>query len=443
MPTRTGRLGNITFKKETTYGTYIAGDMQLRAGSESIARQVGYVEDTALVSEIYTTDMIPASDGAAGALDSSFHPDVAGVLLHGVLGGEAAVADPVAAWVILSYTGTDNYQRFTKSSNTLTSETSVDGSSWSKDANFGTAGDLDISGATVDTIAELVAVVGAYTGYDAVYFGSGSVASTTIVDFTATSTRANDEILGAMLMRATVPAATLSKTHTLTPALAAAEIPSYSITVNRALGTNASVGFTGCKFSSATIAATAGELVKINLPVIAQKEETGKTDISLTLPDQRPYIASKMKIVIIDNANGTIYDMTDITDISIAINTNIDQTKVVGSEYIIEPTRQKASMDISFTALNTTTSYALRGSYTGGTSVQMFIYFLSAESIESGVPYSIMMRFPAVQLTEYNSTLSTPDRLTIAANSTVLKPKNATYPRHIYAYVVDNDLTTY
>ena len=60
---RTGRLGNITFKKETTWGTFVTPDVRLRASSESMNRTVEHTEDSALIDAIYTTEMIKTKDG--------------------------------------------------------------------------------------------------------------------------------------------------------------------------------------------------------------------------------------------------------------------------------------------------------------------------------------------------------------------------------------------
>jgi hypothetical protein len=73
MAARTGRLGNVTFKKEATYGTYLTGDSYLRVSSESMNRAVEHAEDPALVSQIYTTDLIKVGDAIGGSWGRDRH----------------------------------------------------------------------------------------------------------------------------------------------------------------------------------------------------------------------------------------------------------------------------------------------------------------------------------------------------------------------------------
>lgn len=441
MP-NTGRLGSIVFKKETTWGTYVSGDVQLRASTESMNRAVEYAEDAALVGQLYTTDMIKVADGAAGSFEAAMHPDTIGIVLHGVLGGESAVTDPKQAYLIISYTGTSDYARLTKSTNTLTAELSSDGTSYSGDSNFGTSGDLDLSAAGNDTLTELQAVIAGYTGWDAVLCGDGSTASTDVPDFSATLLRSADEIVGAFLFAPTNTSATGAKTHTIYPAAATATLPSYSVTVNRTLGTNKSVGFVGTKFNSVTMTNAAKDLCKISIAATCKEEQEDKTDISLTVPDVQAYTTPKMKIVMVES-DGSLTEFTEARDFSLTINANIDATNVIGSYNIVEQIRQNATMEISMTANTSSTTYAPRSNFTAGTHVGLFIFWQGNEETSDGDDYSVMCRIPDIQLTDYNSPLSTPDRLTLSITGTIVKPKNTVYTNHIQFFVVDSDTTTY
>jgi hypothetical protein len=198
----TGRLGNVAYKKESTWGTYIAGDTYIRVSTESLSRTVEHTEDPALISEIYTTDMIKVGDGISGSMEAVQHGDEMGELLWGVMGGQDAPASPVKSWLLVSYNGTANYMRLTKSGTSLTAETrNTSTEAWTGDSNFSTAsGILTLSDAANDTLTELTSVIGGKTGYDAILFGAGTHASSDISDFSATEIRNNDIRVGGYLM---------------------------------------------------------------------------------------------------------------------------------------------------------------------------------------------------------------------------------------------------
>jgi hypothetical protein len=366
------------------------------------------------------------------------------MLLFGVLGGEAAVANPANAWALVGYLGTANYMRLTKSGTNLTAETRATSTeSWVADTNFSTAaGVLDLTSASYDTLTELVTYINGRTGYDAVLFGD-STASTTLADFSATEIRSNDVRVGSYLMKSETTSTT-AKVHTLTPATAATSLPSWSFTINRALGTDTSVGAVGCKFSSITLTNAAKDLCKFSLTVDGQAEETGKTDAAVTVPTVEGFLAAKMKIVF-EEADGSLTELGEVKDYSITINSNVDDNRVIGSFNKKEQTRQNSTIEYSFTANNTSSQYALRDNYTADTSVGVYLWWESNTNADTtnAIPYSMLFRIPDSKLKDYNSPLSTPDRLVITGSGQVVKPLNATYTSHITCYVVDNDITTY
>ena len=440
----TGRLGDITLNKETIWGTYIAGTVKLRASGESMNRTVEHTEDPALIGELYTTDMIKIGDGIEGSLDGVIHGDEIGELLFGVLGGEAAVANPAKSWLLVGYNGTANYARLTKSGTSLTAETrSTSTESWVADTNFSTAaGVLDLSLDAYDTLTELQTYIAARTGYDAAIFGD-STDSTTLADFAATELRNNDERVGSMLMKAE-NSSTTAKMHTLSPADATTLLPSYSLTINRNLGTNKSIGAVGCKLSSISLSNAAKDLCKFSVAVNGKAEETDKTDVSVTVPSVEGFLAANMKIII-EEADGSLTDMDEVKDYSLTISANVSDNRVIGSFYKKEQVRQNSTIEHSFTANNTPTQYALRTNYTADYPVGIYIYWKSNTNADTtnGIPYSMLIRIPESKLTDYNSPLSTPDQLTISAAGTAVKPSNTVYTDHITAYVIDGDTSSY
>lgn len=440
----TGRLGNVAYKKETTWGVYTAADEYFRVSTESFNRGVEHTEDPSLISEIYTTDMIKISDGISGSMEGVMHGNEIGEVVWGVLGGQSSAVEPAEAWVLVGYNGTANYARLTLAGTNLTAETrSTSTEAWTGDSNFSTAaGVLDISAAAYDTLTELQAYITARTGYDSVLFGD-STGSSKLAAFSATSIRTNDIRDGSYAMKAE-NASTVAKMHTLTPAPSTGTLPSFSFTINRDLGTNKSIAATGCKFSSINLTNAAKDLCKFSLTVDGKEELTDQTDVSITVPTVEGFLSANMKIVM-EEADGSLTELDEVKDYSLTINSNVDDNRVIGSFTKKEQVRQNSTIEYSFTANNTTTQYALRSNYTADTPVGVFLYWKSNDNADTanGIPYSIMIRIPDSKLTDYNSPLSTPDRLTISAAGTVIKPQNIVNTSHITVYIVDGDTSSY
>lgn len=442
---RTGRLGNISFKKESTWGSYIAGDLYLRASTESLANKIDNVEDPSLVGQIFPTDQIKVAEGVEGGIEGVCQPDTIGVLLHGVLGGESsAVGNGTLGHIVVSYNGANAYERITKATTNLTVEKSTLGSSWIGDSTFGTAGVLDLSSSLYDNLGLLTTYISSISGFDAVLLGSSTAGSTNIANFSATNLKSASVKVGAKILDCESSVSTTAKKHSLFSALATQELPSYSFTINRVLGTNQSLGYIGCKIKSLSIQQSAKDLSKISISLDGKQELTAQTDISLTLPTAQAFSSNNWKIVF-EDSTGNLTEFDEVKDLSININSNVDDNRVVGSLYKKEQIRQKGTIDISMTANNTSTQYALRTSYLNSTGVSVYLYVKSATLIDStnSVPYSLLIRIPEIKFTDFASPLNTPDRLTITAAGSVIKPKNTTYTQHIYCYVVDNDITTY
>lgn len=443
MSVRTGRLGNITIKKEAAWGTPITTDLLLRAASESIGRTIEHTEDNALVGEIYPTDKVKVADGAAGSLEGNAHGDEVGPLVHGALGGESSVEDPSDAFLICSYKGSIAYHRFTMATNSLTSETSPDGSVWTPDSNFGTAGVIDVSSLGL-TATALQILIDGYSDYNATLFGSGTSLSTNIVDFAATLTKSNGSKVGAMNLKYQIAASTTAKTHTLFPADAATLLPSYTVLVNRVGGVDKSFAFTGTKFQSITFSNANKDLTKFSIPVTCREELPDQTDVNLVASDGKQLPSSGMKILVIKSA-GTHVVMDEVKDHSLVVNTNIDENRVIGDTKIKEQIRQNSTIEISYTANNTDTQFALRDEYINDSDLETFLYWESNDDadITNSIPYTMLARIPNIKYSDFNSPLSTPDRLVISAAGSAVKPKNTVYTNHIEFLITDTEISQY
>lgn len=441
---RTGRLGNVTFSKETTWGNFASPTMSIRVSTESLNRAIEHVEDPSLIGQIFTSDMIKIADGIAGNIEGALHGDDAGMLICGVLGGNSTtLLNPFKAGLLVGYSGAETYLRLTKSGANITAEKSTNGSSWTVDTNFAsTAGVIDVTSSGLDTLTELQAYITARTGYDAVIIGN-TTDSSNIADFTATNLMTADVYQGAKLL-AIHPTSSVSKTHVITPADATGSLPSFSFLINRLLGTNESVAATGAKISQLAFTNSAKDLCKFSATLSCKEEVGSKTDSSITLSTVEAYLAANMTIVVEDTAGG-LTEFEEVKDFSITINSNLDENNVLGSFTKLEQERQASTIEIAFTANNTLGQYGLRTNYTADTTIGIYVYFKGNDysDVTNLVPYNLLFRFPSVKLTNYNSPLSTPDRLTITAAGTATKPVSTVYTPHVTVWVTDAKTTSY
>jgi hypothetical protein len=434
-----GRNANLAFKKETSWGAYIAPDIKLRASTESLSKTVNYTEDGALVGEAFTTDMIKSSSNSGGGLETKFHPDTAGIILHWALGGESAVANPPNSYLIINYTGASPYARLKLATNNLTAELSADGTTYAADANFGTTGVYDLTAAANDTTAELAALINADTGWACSYVGAAAGVTASIPAFTATELVNNSDKVGAMVL-GTAVTSTAAKVHSVFPAATTTCLPSYTIQVNRTLGTNKSLAYVGSKLGQLSLNISAGELTGASLTVSAKNEEVDKNDVTVATPIIQAYSALKTR-VFLDNIEVTV-----AKNFTININNALDESFVIGSEYILEQERQSATIDFSGSVNLTTPAtdvYSKRTNYTGDVPSEIIVYMegVNNADVTNAVPFSVLLRLPRCKFTDFNAPISGPDRIVINMAGQAVKPK-ATY-EHIECKIVDQDVTTY
>lgn len=440
MSIHTGRNGDIVFKKESSWGSYVAGDVMMRAATESLERKVEHEEDPALVKESFTTDMIKISDGASGGIELKLHPDVTGILLKGALGGEDSVGSPVNGYIIINYTGSIAYARLTISTNIMTAETSIDGTTWINSVTFNSGNTIDLTNASFDTLAELATAIDGYADWTAQYFGLSSAATNTIGNLSATKMKVNGSKVGAVVLTTKVAGSTAAKVHTLYPSDTSTNLPSYSFTVNRTAGTNKSLGYVGSKINSLTLQISAKTLVSASLAISCKAEEVDKNDISLTVPTLTAFKAANTSVMLDDLL------LDELKDFTLTLSNNVDETGVVGSDYIVEQIRQGATLEVSFTCNMTDNIYAQRSKYIADTPVEMIIYMKSDDYCDSTnqIPYSMLIRLNRVKLKQFSAPLSGPDRITITGSGTVVKPTGTgQVTEHMYSYVTDNLLSTY
>jgi hypothetical protein len=445
---RIGADAAIGYKKQTTYTAFVTPDAYYRANTESFLPKYDIVNDDTLIANQLSAGQWCVGVSVEGSLEGPAFPDQLGKAFVGVLGGESAVADPTMAYLLVSYNGVSLYARLTKATGTLTAELSANGSAWSVDANFGTAGVIDLTAAEYDTLAELQAAIAGYTGYDCILCGSGATLSSTLVNFTATNLMTNDVNQGAYALIAANAAATDCKKHTLNPAASNAELPAWSFVVNRGLGTDKSFYFTGMTEKSFALNLGAKDVDKLTLSLVGRVEAVDQTDISIAVPTVKPYIVANCKIVV-EDSTGNLTELTELKSLNITIDPALDDNRVIGDLSPAQPTRQQGKFELAITANATTAQYALISNYKGdnynGIPISIYIYGKTDEYANATqlVPYSFFIRIPTFIFKDFSAPTSNKDRYVISMPGSVFKSRSTVYSNNFYCYVVDKLTATY
>lgn len=442
MALRVGRYSDLQMKKESVYGTYVTPDKKLRISSESLNTTIEQVDVENMIGKEGLSEVVKVAEMAGGGIESKIYPDELGEIIYATLGGQDAVNNPHTGIIIVAYNGSEDGARLTLSSNSLTAE--IYNGSWVADTNFNTTGTIDVSNSSFDTLGELATAINGYTGWSAKLLGSSSGDSTSIADFSATNLKYDQVKEGALLLKDVVTS-TVAKNHKIYPSISSL-LPSYTIQVNRNLGTNKSFAFTGSKISSLTLNNTAKDVLAYSVTIDAQKELQDQTDVSLSVdPSILPVSACNATIVIVDDA-GAIYTFDEMKDLSLTINNNITTDDfVIGNCYKKEQVQQGFNVEISGNANNTDSQFSLRDKFINNNNLEMYIYWTSSNEADktNSVNYQMLCKIQNLYLSDFSSPASSVEKLVIAYAGKATISKSNVYSNMIEFDVVDNDIATY
>jgi hypothetical protein len=431
---RLGSLTGVAVKKQVDFDTAITPDKPLRCKPFNIEQKPNLIKDDACVGQNIDQGHMVGGYNVTGSLEfEGLHPDEF-FLLQGVFPDESTISDPTKTFVLVSYTGSNEYERLSLVTTNLLAEKSTDGLSWSDDTDFGTAGTIDISASAYDTIAELVAEIDGTTGFSCVMFGTGTEASTSIPVFAVTQIRnATGRI--PLLLKSRIAASTTAKTHQMTIGSTNA-LPSYTFRANADLGTDKSINYEGCKFSNFSLSLEPQGLLKTTFGIMGKKETTDQTDLSLTLGTLKPMTISNTKMVFIDK-NGVIYALSEVKSAGIEVNPSLHDSKSIQTAYIEEPDYQNYEIKNSFSCANNATNMPLRPNWQAADEVRCYLYIGGVQEVDetNHILPTIFFEMPYMTLSNFSSAVSTRDKLFVTGEGMVVK--------EITVYTVDQELTTY
>lgn len=248
----------------------------------SLDRDIIKKEDPLIAGLGMAAGEYPVAGDVKGAIPLSPRPCAGwGHVLKGALGSEGTVSQAIGA-LRIKYTGSEASCKITTSLSAKTINAKIGAlGSEANDTNFGTAGTLTLTDITVDILAELVAVINAYTDYEAyLVTGAGTNAIVSVVDgiFQAKAKWAFLWLTGT---------GSGAYIHKLTLDLAVdSQRPTYSIQKD---GFGDNYLYKGDVMDKLSMKAALKGDVEADLDVLGMTEESGITASSLDAPSGKPY----------------------------------------------------------------------------------------------------------------------------------------------------------
>lgn len=302
----------VTVGKEATPGNAVTPTAVLPiSGPPSLTKSATNEKDPVIVGSNMASGKIMTAYDVSGSIPLSYRPCTAvGMTLKSLLGSEAT-PQQIGGLIAIKYIGSESSCKITASNSgsTITSEIGDKGSE-SGDANFGTAGVIDLTDISTDTIDELVSVINGYSDYSAkkMFEETADYDTSNILDITS-SKQGKDTYVLVWFGSSTSGV----YKHTFTPDLTNTERDTLSIQKD---GYQDNFVYDGSVIDGLSISGALKGFVESNLEVLGFNETGGQTESSLTLEDRDP-IAFSNGFTSIGSE-----DVTYISSMSLSIKNN-------------------------------------------------------------------------------------------------------------------------
>jgi hypothetical protein len=421
------------FKKETVEGTFVAPDQSHHFVSEGMKYTPQSIEDPSNVGKLFTTDMIKSGYTVEGSVEMKAHPYFIGDAFFMTLGKEDTPVNPAQGYIMIWYTGSAKYARIKKVTTVFTAETSTDGTTYAADNAFGTTGTYDAVG---KKLSEIVTAINSYTGYKAAYVGYGDAPVANLAAFAFVQLKFADVKVGACIQPFLVTS-TVAYMHPIyADDSALADIPSFSMAIDRNFGTAKDIGLAGCKISSLTLSSDPKNLVGLSVTMKAKVQDNAYTYAAAAVPTSRAFTTNNMKVFVDSMVS------QEVKDISLTINNNMFTDEAVGVDTFNAQGRQGASVEVSGNLNLTVTdgtdeeTIILQDRMQDDTPVEVIMYLESADyaDLANNAKYSALIRIRSVKLTDCSPVVSGPDRLTLPMTGMAVA---SVFGRHIDVYVTN------
>lgn len=212
-----------------------------------------------------------------------------------------------------------------------------------------------------------------------------------------------------------VDEATEGYTHTFT-AIESGEsyhLPSFTAYVDRKVK---KCKYTGCKVNSATLSASAGDYLKLDVTVNGKDEVYADSLASLTPSSLRAFKFAQAKLYTgsYDSNTGTFTgtELADVKEFSLEWNNNLDaqtQTTSTGA-YYKEPEVNTREATIQTSLIYATAAETVREAYyKSDATLGLKIELISDEMIEEEEPYKMTIIIPCVQCSDADANMGDPN----------------------------------
>lgn len=378
---------------EVTSGTAVARTAVIPVrGAPTLDKKFEKQIDPAIVGSNMDSGEFLIADSVSGDIPLTFRAVKGnGMLIKSLMGTEETPAQ-VGGCIRLMYTGSDASNKIVPSASgdTLTSSVGDKGSE-SVDAGFGTAGIIDLTDPTTDTIAELVSVIDGYGDYECEkVFGEDAVDAAEILDFTSPANNRQGKNTWVYIWFGSATSGVYK--HEFTPDLTSAEKPTYSVQYD---GREDNMLYDGIVVDTFSWSAALKAMVEANAVVLGLSETVGETVSSVVLEDVDPLIFSTGSFYLGSN----LY--TFIRNHSMEIKNN-NMPDGYGQGSISRLYHQKGKLDISgdMQVRLDSTSYAERAKIAANT-VQAISFQYTGKEIVTDIDEMVIVELPYCALSNF------------------------------------------
>jgi len=345
------------------------------------------IEDPVITGNNMTKGEITVAKNVSGDLQLS--PRCCGgfgQILNGALGQEDSPTQ-IAACIRIRYTGAEASCDIAAntSSDELTSDTGAKGSE-SGDANFGTAGVIDLTDLGTDTVAELVTEIDGYSDYDCEkVFGADATDAADIIDIT----RAQGESRWVYVWFSSADSGYYL--HKWPAVLTNTLRPAYSIQLDKMHDDRL---FDGCSISKLDLSAAVKSIVEATATIVGFVETTdGITASELELEDVDPLIFSQGSLTVGE------HEFTDTRKIALSIE-NALGTEGYGMGSLSRQSHNVPTVGVtgSMSIRYDTDIFGYRTNVFDDSVVGISLYFKANSDFATDIPQLLLIDIPYAQL---------------------------------------------
>lgn len=188
-------------------------------------------------------------------------------------------------------------------------------------------------------------------------------------------------------------------------------LPAWTAYVDRKIGV---FKYNGCKVSSMTLSAAAGDYLKLDMNFAGRTEASGASLASLSPSALKAFKFAQGKVY--RKVSSDWVEIADITNMSLELNNNLDSdTQTTGTgDYYAEPEVGTRECNITLDMIYSTAAEQLRAAYyKSDDTLAVRLVFTSDELADDdpSVPYKLTIEVPCCQMSDSSANMSGLDKM--------------------------------